>query len=185
MNETVPPPSSNPITATVPWQDPQATKALASAPKKRRTSTKRWLVVGLLIAILAGLGVWDWQATRGPEKVAECKDTEGTEKPPPQIDLAKNENLLGMKFVKLSKGTFYMGSDGTNKGKRTEIKEDFEIAIHPVTQRQWQALMGKNPSYFSRVGEGKDKVADITDEDLKQFPVERVSWNECRTSSRS
>jgi formylglycine-generating enzyme required for sulfatase activity len=36
--------------------------------------------------------------------------------------------------------------------------------------------MGKNPSYFSRGGRGKDKVKDIKDEDLKLFPVEQVSW---------
>src|SRR5271168_206816 len=73
---------------------------------------------------------------------------------------------LGMKFVRLPKGTFYMGWDGVNdvKGVKTEIKEDFEIAIHTVTQGQWQEVMGKNPSYFSRDGEGKDKVKDIKDE---------------------
>ena len=54
---------------------------------------------------------------------------------------------LGMKFVPLPKGTFYMGWDGEQgSAKKTEIKEDFEIAIHTVTQGQWQAVMGKNPS---------------------------------------
>jgi formylglycine-generating enzyme required for sulfatase activity len=81
----------------------------------------------------------------------------------------------------LPKGTFYMGwrsNEGT--AKKTEIKEDFEIAVHTVTQGQWQAMMGKNPSWFSRDGKGKDKVKDITDEDLKQFPVEQVSWDDCQ-----
>ena len=35
-----------------------------------------------------------------------------------------------------------------------------------------------NPSWFSRDGAGKDKVKDIKDEDLKQFPVESVSWDD-------
>src|SRR5580704_16116031 len=73
-----------------------------------------------------------------------------------------------------------MGWDGKKKGVKTEIKEDFEIAIHTVTQGQWQAVMGKNPSKFSRDGKGKDKVKDIPDEDLKQFPVESVSWNDAQ-----
>jgi formylglycine-generating enzyme required for sulfatase activity len=86
---------------------------------------------------------------------------------------------LGMKFVSLPKGTFYMGWNGEKgSAKKTEIKEDFEIAIHTVTQGQWQELMGKNPSYFSRDGKGKDDVKDIKDEDLKQFPVEQVSWDD-------
>jgi formylglycine-generating enzyme required for sulfatase activity len=87
----------------------------------------------------------------------------------------------GMKFVPLPKGTFYMGWDGTKgSAKKTEIKEDFEMAVHTVTQGQWQAVMGKNPSRFSRDGGGKDKVKDIKDEDLKQFPVENVSWEDCQ-----
>jgi formylglycine-generating enzyme required for sulfatase activity len=88
---------------------------------------------------------------------------------------------LGMKFVRLPKGTFYMGWNGAKgSAKKTEIKEDFEIAIHTVTQGQWQEVMGKNPSHFSRDGGGKDKVKDIKDEDLKQFPVESVSWEDAQ-----
>jgi formylglycine-generating enzyme required for sulfatase activity len=88
---------------------------------------------------------------------------------------------LGMKFVPLPKATFYMGWNGQKDStKKTDIKEDFEIAIHTVTQGQWQDVMGKNPSWFSRDGKGKDKVKDIKDEDLKHFPVEMVSWNEAQ-----
>jgi formylglycine-generating enzyme required for sulfatase activity len=88
---------------------------------------------------------------------------------------------LGMKFVPLPKATFYMGWNGEKgSARKTEIKEDFEIAIHAVTQGQWQEVMGKNPSYFSRDGEGKDKVKDIKDEDLKHFPVETVSWTDAQ-----
>lgn len=88
-----------------------------------------------------------------------------------------NDGPLGMKFVPLQKGTFFMGwSGGKGTAKETEIKEDFEIAIHEVTQGQWQDLMGTNPSWFSRKGGGQDHVRHIKDEELKQFPVEGVSW---------
>src|SRR5450755_1684805 len=101
--------------------------------------------------------------------------TVGAEPPKPR------EGPLGMKFVSLPKGTFYMGWDGTKgSAKKTEIKEDFEIAIYTVTQGQWQEIMGNNPSWSSRDGGGKDKVKDIKDEDLKQFPVELVSWNDAQ-----
>jgi len=87
---------------------------------------------------------------------------------------------LGMKFVPLPKATFYMGWPAKSKKNKafvkTAIKEDFELAIHTVTQGQWQEVMGNNPSYFSRDGKEKDKVKDIKDADLKQFPVENVSW---------
>jgi len=91
------------------------------------------------------------------------------------------EGPLGMKFAPLPKATFYMGWNGQKgSAKKTEIKEDFEIAIHTVTQSQWQEVMGNNPCSFSRDGEGKDKVKDIKDEDLKHFPVENVSWTDAQ-----
>jgi formylglycine-generating enzyme required for sulfatase activity len=60
----------------------------------------------------------------------------------------------------------------------TEIKEDFEIAVHDVTQGQWEAIMGSNPSWFSRKGGGRGEVLDISDEELKLLPVEFVSWDD-------
>ena len=84
-----------------------------------------------------------------------------------------------MTFVKLPKATFYMGWDGPDKpGKKTVIKEDFYIAVHAVTQGQWQAVMGENPSSFSRFGSNRVDVKNISDEELKLFPVETVSWND-------
>jgi formylglycine-generating enzyme required for sulfatase activity len=84
---------------------------------------------------------------------------------------------LGIKFVPLPKATFYMGWNGEEgSAKKMEIKEDFEIAVHTVTQGQWQAVMGNNPSDFSRGGKEQQKVKGIKDEELKQFPVENVTW---------
>ncbi len=95
--------------------------------------------------------------------------------------LMTKDGPLGMKFVLLPKGTTYLGWNGENgSAKKTEIKEDFEIAVYTVTQAQWQELMGNNPSYFSRDGEGKDEVKGVSDDDLKQFPVENVSWDDCQ-----
>jgi formylglycine-generating enzyme required for sulfatase activity len=94
---------------------------------------------------------------------------------PADAVLERDASVL-MTFVRLPKGTFYMGWDGQKKGVKTEIKEDFEIAVHDVTQGQWQAVMGKNPSHFTRKGNGTELVIDISDEELKLFPVEMVSW---------
>jgi formylglycine-generating enzyme required for sulfatase activity len=80
-------------------------------------------------------------------------------------------------FVKVPKGTFWMGGGrGRPPTRQVEIKEDFELAAYVVTQGQWQAIMGNNPSHFSRKGGGKDKVQNVTDADLERFPVEQVSW---------
>jgi formylglycine-generating enzyme required for sulfatase activity len=87
--------------------------------------------------------------------------------------------IAGMKFVKVPKGTFWMGWNSKDKqSSQVEIKEDFELAAYTVTQEQWKAVMGNNPSHFSRNGAGKNQVKDIADADLKRFPVESVSWND-------
>jgi formylglycine-generating enzyme required for sulfatase activity len=112
---------------------------------------------------------------------------------PADAVMQRDDSIL-MTFVRLPKGTFYMGwrsdidhatgiitkGNKITKGKKTEIKEDFEIAVHDVTQGQWQAIMGDNPSYFSRfdAGFGRNEVKTISDEELKLFPVESVSWND-------
>jgi formylglycine-generating enzyme required for sulfatase activity len=102
---------------------------------------------------------------------------------PADAILERDDSVL-MTFVRLPKGTFYMGWDGAarppKKGRKTPIKEDFEIAVHDVTQGQWQAVMGDNPSYFSRQGKGRNNVVNISDEELKLFPVESVSWEDAR-----
>jgi formylglycine-generating enzyme required for sulfatase activity len=98
---------------------------------------------------------------------------------PADAILERDSSIL-MTFVRLPKGTFYMGWDDKykKKGKKTEIKEDFEIAVHTVTQGQWEAVMGDNPSHHSpqRAGAGKD----ISDEELKLFPVDNVSWDDAQ-----
>ncbi len=82
-----------------------------------------------------------------------------------------------MKFVAIPRGTFWMGGGlSVPPQKQVMLDRDFELAAYCVTQGQWQQVMGDNPSHFSRQGPGKDQVANIADEDLARFPVERVSW---------
>jgi formylglycine-generating enzyme required for sulfatase activity len=105
----------------------------------------------------------------------------GEGRPAPPEPAKPKDGSLEMKFVPLPKATFYMGWNGRpGSAKETEIKEGFEIAVHDVTQEQWAKVMGKNPSCFSRDGDGKDKVKDIKDEELKLFPVETVSWEDAQ-----
>ena len=98
----------------------------------------------------------------------------------PADAVAEQDQDILMTFVHLPKGTFYMGWDGQKKGKKTEIKEDFEIAVHDVTQGQWQAVMGENPCYFSGIGGSRSQIKNISEEELKLFPVESVSWNDAQ-----
>jgi len=56
---------------------------------------------------------------------------------------------------------------------RVRTTRPFYLGVHEVTQTQYKAVMGNNPSFFSSTGGGKDKVVgQPTDQD----PVENVSW---------
>ena len=92
-----------------------------------------------------------------------------------------------MKFVWIGPGTFLMGSPSDEAGRsedetqhRVTLTRGFWLGMQPVTQAQWQAVMGDNPSYFSRFGGGRLQVKDISDEELKLFPVESVSWDDAQ-----
>ena len=61
-----------------------------------------------------------------------------------------------------------------------EIPTDFYLGKYEVTQEEWEKVMGENPSGFSRMGGDKDAVREIPDADLKRFPVEYVSWDQCQ-----
>src|SRR5208337_517456 len=76
-------------------------------------------------------------------------------------------------------GTFQMGSsDGTgdeNEHPQHEVRitRPFYLGIHEVTQAQYEAVMGSNPSWFAAAGRGKDMVAG---QSTGEHPVEQVSW---------
>jgi formylglycine-generating enzyme required for sulfatase activity len=85
-------------------------------------------------------------------------------------------NSLGMKFAWIPPGTFLMGSPKNEEGRepydgadetqhKVTLTKGFYMGTHLVTQEQWQAVMGNNPSNFK--GE-------------KNLPVDSVSWEDCQ-----
>ena len=82
-------------------------------------------------------------------------------------------NSIGMEFVLIPAGKFWMGSADDDRAADSDEKPRHEVTIsqafhlgkYPVTQAQWQAVMGTNPSEF----EGPDR------------PVENVSWKDAQT----
>jgi formylglycine-generating enzyme required for sulfatase activity len=85
--------------------------------------------------------------------------------------------------VLIPPGTVRMGSPEEEKDRgpsegpvhEVAITRPFHLGVYPVTQEQYQRVMGSNPSYFCPRGEGKDEVAGM---DTRLFPVESVSWEE-------
>ena len=86
-----------------------------------------------------------------------------------------------MKLARIEPGSFLMGStDGTGLGDEHPqhevwITRPFYLGVTEVTQAQYEAVMGSNPSWFAATGGGKDKVAG---QSTSQHPVENVSWLE-------
>ncbi len=79
-------------------------------------------------------------------------------------------NSVGLDMVSIPGGKFLMGSPDDEEGRSSNESPQHWVTISPfylgkyaVTQAQWQAVMGNNPSYFR----GANR------------PVERVSWHNC------
>jgi formylglycine-generating enzyme required for sulfatase activity len=123
---------------------------------------------------------------------------------PPGLGRKQFTNSVGMKLVRIpatgEKG-FWMGSDETERrevlkalneekepdwlkaeGPRHKVilSKEFFLGVTEVTQGQYRAVMGSNPSYFSKGGPGKDRVKDFTQDELDSFPVESVSWDDAQ-----
>jgi len=79
-------------------------------------------------------------------------------------------NRIDMEFVLIPAGTFKMGSNTGDQDERpvhqVTISQAFYMGKYEVTQSQWQAVMGTNPS--ASPGDANR-------------PVEQVSWNEAQT----
>jgi formylglycine-generating enzyme required for sulfatase activity len=85
----------------------------------------------------------------------------------------------GITLRRIPAGTFRMGSsDGTSSEDEhpqheVRITRPFYLGVTEVTQAQYEAVMGSNPSWFGATGGAKDKVAG---QPTGQHPVENVSW---------
>ena len=80
---------------------------------------------------------------------------------------ARRKALTG-EFIQIPAGEFMMGSNSGGSDEkprhRVRITKRFEMGKYEVTQAQWKAAMGANPSNFK----GDDR------------PVETVSWNDAQ-----
>ncbi|MDR2076146.1 MAG: formylglycine-generating enzyme family protein [Desulfovibrio sp.] len=81
-------------------------------------------------------------------------------------------NSIGMEFVLIPTGSFTMGADKNFEDAnyietpqhRVTISKPFYLGKYEVTQAQWEAVMGDNPSMFK----GRNN------------PVEKLSWEDAQ-----
>lgn len=82
--------------------------------------------------------------------------------------------IAGIELIWIPPGTFYMGSDDGSVEEEPRhpvtISRGLWVGKYPVTQAQWESVMGGNPSAFK--GE-------------PNLPVESVSWYDCQEFVRN
>jgi formylglycine-generating enzyme required for sulfatase activity len=85
-----------------------------------------------------------------------------------------------MEMLLIPPGSFQMGcsasqsypcSTNENPVHTVTLTNAFYLGRYEVTQAQWQARMGNNPSYFQRAS------SDVPADQVPNRPVEQVSWN--------
>lgn len=98
----------------------------------------------------------------------------------------KNEitQLINKDLININGGEFIMGCDTKTKNVCIESNKPghkvklstFKIGKFEVTQEIWEKIMGNNPSIFSSTGYLKDSIINYSNNEIKNLPVEYVSW---------
>jgi formylglycine-generating enzyme required for sulfatase activity len=106
-------------------------------------------------------------AKPAPKRTIPPRKPSGTTRPAPPSFRPTNPQI---ELVRIPAGSFMMGS---NNGKADEkpvhqvtINYSFYMGKYEVTQAQWQAVMGNNPSNFKDCG--------------GNCPVDQVSWDDAQ-----
>lgn len=133
------------------------------------------------------------RASNGTVPTTSRKDTK---KEPPfgsnlrggDIAEVKIADGVTMMFCWIPPGEATLGSPTKERGHSSHEQEHaytsrgFWLAKYPVTQGQWKAVMGNNPSFYTPAQEEVKKVG-ITD--TSRFPVERVCWDDPKDKDHS
>ncbi|RPJ84263.1 MAG: formylglycine-generating enzyme family protein [Acidobacteria bacterium] len=89
-----------------------------------------------------------------------------------RVAASPDRNSIGMRFVEVPAGSFDMGSDvrAPEQPVHRVSVAGFWMGVTEVTQAQWQAVMGSNPSHFKQAG--------------PDAPVEMVTWEDAQAFIR-
>jgi hypothetical protein len=94
-------------------------------------------------------------------------------------------NSIGMQFALIPAGEFQMGStsgfDDERPVHKVRISKPFYLGVHEVTQSQWEAVMGNNPSQFK--GDATRPVEMVTWEEVHKF-IDMLNTKEGSTKYR-
>ncbi len=102
----------------------------------------------------------------------ETKEAGGETKGQPKELMVDVGDGVKLEMVLIPAGEFLMGSPGSDKHAsddekpqhRVRITKPFYLGKYPLTQEQWEAVMGNNPCNFKS----------------PKHPVDKVNWDDCR-----
>lgn len=101
----------------------------------------------------------------------------------PSSTLSTYTNSLGMTFKLIQAGTFTMGSPVNELGRLDDetqhevtLTQSFYMQSTEVTQSQWEAVMGSNPS--NNIGCSDCPVDNVSWDDVQTFITELNTWGE-------
>jgi formylglycine-generating enzyme required for sulfatase activity len=97
-------------------------------------------------------------------------------------------NSVGMEFVLIPSGTFIMGSRGDDYEAHNDerpqhevvISRPFYMAVHEVTQSQWEVIMGSNPYTMKRTSSSWDGLLSQPGRFIAPAKPATVSWNDAQ-----
>jgi formylglycine-generating enzyme required for sulfatase activity len=69
----------------------------------------------------------------------------------------------------------YLASENETARGKFKAEKGFWLGKYVVTQAEWKAVMGNNPSQFDGIKNNKAKGLSTN-----RFPVEQVSWDDCQ-----
>jgi len=118
--------------------------------------------------------------TPGPKPRTETPKPAAASPAPVRSDAEYLTTRVGeIKLKRIPAGKFLMGSPDaegdTDEHPQREVRitRPFYLGVYEINQSQYRAVIGDNPSWFSSIGVGKDKIAGQSSE---RHPVDNVSW---------
>ncbi len=148
--------------------DDEAPIVIVGPPELPRPRVPRAILGAGVLAFLVVLGLVAY-FTANPRYPVHPAPSPGVAEKTLTLDLGGGVKL---DLVRIEAGEFEMGSPVGEEGRgrdegpqhRVRISKPFYMGKYEVTQAQWRAVMGDNPSYFK----GDD------------LPVEQVSWEDAQ-----
>lgn len=138
--------------------------------KSKKTAQIIVLLLTLVVLAAAGTGIYHFTRTASPEEIPMAEPEVPVSNPVEAEQSTVDGTVQNVSdgFLLLEGGTFTMGSPDSER-QRNEDEVSHEVTVsafyvdpYEVTQRDYETVMGENPSYFN----GGD------------LPVENVTWYE-------